>query len=161
MILSGQGVVNTPLLYSQNFENFTTSLSMTTWIKSDGVFMLFTQGRPTTKTWRELPRKLNQGEKQEEQIYQLRIQHRHFLPEFSQIYQYMKSKIPEPVVPHEVFLCLGWFFASNLHLNFPREAYRRKTTTIYWLNQHYDQIMNFFHTHEVKICYKTFILPLN
>ena len=30
---------------------------MTRWIKTDEVYMLFTKGRPSTKTWRENPRR--------------------------------------------------------------------------------------------------------
>ena len=93
---------------------------MTSWIKTDGVYMLFTKGRPSTKTWRENPRRLIGGEVQEEVIYKGIIQARGFVPELSKIYLYMKSKIPEPIVPHEVFLCVGWLIARNLHTQFPR-----------------------------------------
>ena len=134
---------------------------MTSWIKTDGVYMLFTKGRPSTKTWRENPRRLIGGEVQEEVIYRLRLTHRRFVPELSKIYLYMKSKIPEPIVPHDVFLCVGWLIARNLHIQFPREAYRRKSTTIYWLNQQFNQIMNYFHTHDVSICYKSFVIKLD
>ena len=151
-----------PRLSSNNFPKKLTSLkTMTSWIKSDGVYMLFTKGRPSTKTWKEPPRRLIGGQVQEEVIYRGIIQERGFIPEVSKIYLYMKRKIPDYPVPHEVFLCLGWFFARNLNIQFPREAYRRKTTTIYWLNQIFNQIMNYLHTHQVSICYKTFIINLD
>ena len=151
-----------PRLSSNNFTKKLTSLkTMTSWIKSDGVYMLFTKGRPSTKTWRENPRRLIGGEVQEEVIYKGIIQARGFVPELSKIYLYMKSKIPDIYVPHEVFLRLGWFFSSTLHLIFPREAYRRKSTTIYWLNQHFDQIMNYIHNHDFYISYKSLVIKLD
>ena len=134
---------------------------MISWIKSNEVFMKFENGRPTIRPPRAVARILPHGKVQEEIAYMSMLKEKHFIPEFSKIYQYMKRKIPAPVVSHEVFLCLGWFFSSIFHIQFPREAYRRKTTTIYWLNQIFNQIMNYLHTHQVSICYKTFIINLD
>ena len=134
---------------------------MTSWIRVDGVYINYHKGIPVDKVGRVPARRLTHGQIQEEKIYRLRIIKRHFVPELSKIYLYMKSKIPDIYVPHEVFLRLGWFFSSTLHLIFPREAYRRKSTTIYWLNQHFDQIINYIHNHDFYISYKSLVIKLD
>ena len=66
---------------------------------------------------------------------------------------WLRKKLPigKKASSIELMQSLGNFFSIVLEVTFPREAYRRKKTAIYWLEEHFDTISMFCEQNVVQI----------
>ena len=95
---------------------------------------------------------------EDESIIELRLRHkiafRRFVPEISQSYVYLMRTFHIGNIPFILIKGIALFFSHVLNIPYPREYYRCKYTSIYWLNEHLAVIRAYNATHLVKLNYK-------
>ena len=143
---------------------------MISYIEVDGTRTQYANNKPVfPRTYRLRAPKRTLPE--DESIIELRLRHkiafRRFVPEISQSYVYLMrtfhiGNIPVYLmrtfhignIPFILIRGIALFFSHVLNIPYPREYYRCKYTSIYWLNEHLAVIRAYNATHLVKINYK-------
>ena len=130
---------------------------MISYIEVDGTRTQYANNKPVfPRTYRLRAPKRTLPE--DEEIIELRLRHkiafRRFVPEISQSYVYLMRTFHIGNIPFILIRGIALFFSHVLNIPYPREYYRCKYTSIYWLNEHLAVIRAYNATHLVKINYK-------
>ena len=129
---------------------------MISYIEVDGTRTQYANNKPVFPTHRLRAPKRTLSE--DEEIIELRLRHkiafRRFVPEISQSYVYLMRTFHIGNIPFILIRGIALFFSHVLNIPYPREYYRCKYTSVYWLNEHLAVIRAYNATHLVKINYK-------
>ena len=127
---------------------------MISYIEVDGTRTTFVNNKPNFPTTRKrLPkRQLSAQEDILECRLRQKLAYRRFIPELSVGFNYFNN-IFKNNLPNAFAVGLGLFFSHMLNIPFPREYYRRKSTTLYWLSIHIGSIRAYTSSHVVKVNY--------
>lgn len=71
----------------------------------------------------------------------------------TEAYKWFADKLGKPTMNQTT--ALGRLLSDLMHIEFPREAYRRSGTTIYWFNEHWSDITHFLQIHKVTGLHST------
>ena len=112
----------------------------------------FIHGKPP-RVNRQKPRQLNEGYGYQEITLLDDMKRRNFIHAISPIYAYIKRQRPNTYLSTNLFVGLAWFFAIQLEEKISREFYRRKNTSIFWLQMHSQAIKQFIQQHRIVINY--------
>ena len=81
------------------------------------------------------------------------MKRRNFIYIISPIYAYIKRQIPNTYLSVNLFVGLAWFFSIQLEEPISREFYRRKKTSIFWMQMRHAMIQQFIQEHNITINY--------
>ena len=110
------------------------------------------QGFPITLT-RKTARKTPFKEADVERAFLQRMKAENIDLTETETYKWFRSKLGKPVWSNTS--SLGRLLSSLMHIEFPREAYRRANTTIYWFHCHWSDITLFLRIHKVTGLHST------
>ena len=125
---------------------------MISYILLDETRIEFINGKPP-RLKRQKQRNLQDGADHEELLLLDDMKRRNFIYFISPIYAYIKRHIPNTFISVNFFVGLAWFFAIQLKKSISREFYRRKQTSIFWLQMHYQEVKNYIQEHRIIIHY--------
>ena len=81
------------------------------------------------------------------------MKRRHFEPNFSSAYFYLKNTIQETPIPLDVLKGMAVFFSHLIEVPIYREYYRRISTLVFWFHNNYKLIRNYTASNEIIIKY--------
>ena len=97
--------------------------------------------------FRKSPRKFSGSESLTEREFIQQINAENINLHETEAYKWFKRKLGKPVC--QDMSALGRLISRISKLEFPREAYRRTSTTIYWFHTNWTQIKVFLNKHKV------------
>ena len=118
----------------------------------DNTRVNFINGKPP-RIKNQKARNLPDGYNYQEILLLDDMKRRNFIYVISPIYAYIKRQIPNKKLTVDLFIGLAWFFSIELGIPISREFYRRKTTSIFWMQLHYQAIKLFIQRHLIIINY--------
>ena len=125
---------------------------MISYILLDETRIDFINGKPP-RLKRQKQRILQDGADHEESILLDDIKRRNFIYVISPIYAYIKRQIPNTYLSVNLFVGLAWFFSIQLEEPISREFYRRKQTSIFWMQMRHEKIKQYIQEHRIIIHY--------
>ena len=110
------------------------------------------QGFPITIR-RKSPRKCPVKEADVERSFLQRMKAENIDLKETEAYKWFTEKLGKPVWCD--MSALGRLISDLMNIEFPREAYRRANTTIYWFNENWSDITHFLRIHKVTGLHST------
>ena len=110
------------------------------------------QGTPIT-IMRKSPRRNVVNEVDVERAFLQRMKAENINLKDTEAYKWFADKLGKPT--WNLTSALGRLISNLTNIQFPREAYRRAGTTIYWFNEHWSDITHFLRIHKVTGLHST------
>lgn len=119
----------------------------------DGNQIDFVAGRPPVQR-KQTSRVLPEGYLYEEYGLIDELKRRNFIYQISPIYALIKRNVPNVYISLRMITGLARFLSIQLGIPIYREHYRRFNSTVFWMQMHYHDIIQFLTFHTLSICYQ-------